>query len=55
MKTWQKILVAFVGSGLIGAATYSASLFPNMAVVLSGLTMSIAAGMTMLIGWAPSE
>jgi len=55
MKTWQKILVGFIGSGLSGGLTYTASLVPTWAVPLGLFSLAIVATMSVLIGWPPKN
>lgn len=53
MKTWMKIVIAVVGSGLIGGLTYSSSLYPVFGQVFSYLTLAISGIMSIAIGWPP--
>ncbi len=53
MKLWTKIVIGFVGSGLAGGLTYSASLMPTWAVPLGLFSLAITATMSILIGWPP--
>lgn len=55
MKTWQKVLVAFVGSGANGALTYASSQWPEYSAVVVPLVMAITAAMSMAIGWPKGE
>jgi len=51
MKQWMKILIAFVGSGAIGALTYAASIYPTWGSVLSYMTLAISGTMSIIISW----
>lgn len=53
MKLWQKVLIGFIGSGLAGGLTYTASLMPTWAVPLGLFSLAITATMSILIGWPP--
>ena len=53
MKNWMKILIAFVGSGSIGALTFMASLYPAWGGVLSYATLAISGTMSIIISWPP--
>jgi len=53
MKTWQKILTAFIGSGANGALTFAATQWPEYSTVTVPMVMAITAGMSLLIGWPP--
>lgn len=53
MKTWQKILVAFVGAGLTGACSFMSGQFPMWSVVLGATSIAISGAMSILIGWPP--
>ena len=55
LKTWQKFLIAFVGTGLQGGLTYSVSLFPEWSVVFSYLVLAIGGTMTIVISWPAKE
>ena len=51
MKLGTKIVIGFVGSGLAGGLTYTASLMPTWAVPLGLFSLAITATMSILIGW----
>jgi len=53
MKTWQKILIAVIGSGLNGGFAYCSGLFPTWSVVLGALSIAISGTMAILISWPP--
>jgi len=53
MKTWQKVVVATVGSGFIGGLTYSAGLYPEWSAVMSYVALSISGIMSIVIGFPP--
>lgn len=53
MKQWQKVLIAFVGSGSIGALTYASSLYPTWGSVFSFITLAISGTMSIIISWPP--
>lgn len=54
MKTWLKILIAFILTGGQGALTYSASLYPAWAQVFSYAVLALGGVSTLIIGW-PSK
>jgi len=41
MKTWQKILIVFVGGGSVWALSYIVSIKPDMAMILSSANATI--------------
>lgn len=53
MKTWQKVVVASVGSGFIGGLTYSSGLYPEWSAVMSYLALAISGILSIVIGWPP--
>ena len=53
MKTWQKVCIAVVGSGLIGGLTFASSIYPVWGSVFSYLTLAISGAMSIAIGWPP--
>ena len=53
MKTWQKILIGAIGSGIAGGLTYSASLMPTWAVPLGLFSLAVTATLSIAIGWPP--
>ncbi len=53
MKIWTKVIIGFVGSGLSGGLTYSASLFPTWAVPLGLFSLAVTATLSVAIGWPP--
>ena len=55
MKTWQKVLVGVVGSGLSGGLTYASSLLPTWSVPMGLFSLAITATMSILIGWPKTE
>lgn len=55
MKTWTKIVIAVVGSGVIGGLTYTASILPAWGMVFGSLNLAISGAMSLLIGWPPKS
>jgi len=55
MKTWQKVLIACVGSGLAGGLSYVSGIFPSWSVVFGALSLATTATMAILIGWSPTK
>ena len=55
LKNWQKIVIATIGSGLIGGLTYASSIYPVWGQVLSFVTLAISGAMSIIIGWPPRE
>jgi hypothetical protein len=55
MNKWQKIVLAMIGSGLIGGLTYASSLFPEWGQIATYLNLAISGTMSVLIGWPPKE
>lgn len=53
MKNWQKIVVAVVGSGILGGLGYSSALYPNLTGLFIAVGAIVAGTMTKLIGWTP--
>lgn len=55
MKTWMKVLIAVIGTGLQGGLTYSASVWTEWAQVFTYLVLAIGGTMTIVIGWPKSS
>jgi hypothetical protein len=53
MKTWMKILVAVIGSGIIGGLTYASSINVTWGAVFSYLNLAVSGAMSIAIGWPP--
>ena len=53
MKTWVKVLIAVVGSGLNGGFAYCSGLYPTWSVVLGALSVAVSGTMSIVIGWPP--
>ena len=51
MKTWVKVIIAVVGSGLNGGFSYCSGLFPTWSVVFGALSIAISGSMAIIIGW----
>lgn len=55
MKTWQKLLVVFVGGGLVWSLSYITSIKPELAMILSSGNATIVGLVGFLTGWVPQE
>lgn len=55
LKTWQKVLIAFIGTGAQGALTYGVSIFPAWAAVFSYLVLAIGGTMSIIISWPTKD
>lgn len=55
MKLWLKILIAFAGSGIVGALTFLSGQMPTWALVFGSVNVAITGTMSILIGWPPKE
>lgn len=55
MKTWQKILIIFVGCGLSAVFTYLTTVLPTWSVVLGGLQIADLATVGILTGYQPQS
>ena len=55
MKMWVKILIAFLGSGTIGALTFASGQMAEWATVFTYVNLAIGGAMSLLIGWPPKE
>lgn len=55
MKTWIKVLVAVIGSGVIGGLTYGASINPTWGMVFTYISMAVSGTMGILIGWPKKD
>lgn len=55
MKTWVKVLIAVVGSGVTGGLSFSSGLLPEWAVVFGALSVAVSGTMAILIGWPPKK
>lgn len=53
MKTWKKIVIAIIGSGLAGGLSYASGLFPTWSVVFGAVSLATTGTMAILIGWTP--
>jgi hypothetical protein len=53
MKTWQRILIAVVGSGLAGGFSYVSGLWPTWSVVFGALSLATTGTMAIMIGFTP--
>lgn len=54
MKTWQKILIIFVGCGLSAVFTYCTTIFPVWSTVFGGLQIADLATVGILTGFQPT-
>jgi TM2 domain-containing membrane protein YozV len=55
MKNWHKFVIAFIGTGLQGALTFSVSIYPAWAAVFSYLVLAIGGTMTIVISWPENK
>ena len=55
MKTWMKIVIAAVGSGIIGGLTYASSLNQTWGSVFSYINLAVSGTMSIAIGWPPKS
>lgn len=55
LKTWQKVVIAVIGSGAIGGLTYASSIYVAWGSVFSYLTLAISGTMSIVIGWPTKE
>ena len=55
MKTWMKIVIAVIGTGLQGGLTYSASIYTAWAQVFCYIVLAIGGAMTIIIGWPANK
>ena len=53
MKLWMKIIVAVVGSGLVGGLTFLASQNPTWGQVCTYGALAVSGAMSIAIGWPP--
>lgn len=55
MKTWQKILIVFVGGGVVWALSYVSSLQPGLAMILSSANATVVGLVAFLTGFRPTS
>jgi hypothetical protein len=55
MKTWLKILIAVVGSGINGGLTFSSSQFTEWSMVFGYIVLAVSGTMAILIGWPTKQ
>lgn len=55
MKTGYKILIAIVGSGIIGGLTFYAGVNTTWAGVFGYVNLAISGAMNIIIGWPAKE
>lgn len=53
MKTWVKILIAVVGSGINGGLTFASSQYPDWSMVFGYVVLAVSGAMSIVIGWPP--
>lgn len=54
MKIWQKILVVFIGGGIVWSLSYLSSIKPDLAMILSSANATIVGLVAFLTGWKPT-
>jgi len=55
MKTWQRILIVFVGGGIVWSLSYVTSIKPELAMILSSANATIVGLVGFLTGWQPQS
>lgn len=55
MKTWLKVLIAFIGSGAQGALTFASGYKPEWSQVFAYVVLAIGGTMSIVIGWPTKE
>ena len=53
MKTWHKILIVFVGGGVVWTLSYATGLKPELAMVLSSANATIVGLVAFFTGFTP--
>ncbi len=53
MKLWKKILIVFIGGGLVWALSFVSSVKPELAMILSSANATIVGLVAFLTGWQP--
>jgi len=51
MKTWTKITIAIVGSGINGGLAFASGLYPEWSMVFSSAVLVVSGTMSKLIGF----
>lgn len=54
MKTWQKLVVIFVGGGISWTSAFLISVWPDYAVVLASLSTAATATVGIMTGFKPT-
>jgi hypothetical protein len=55
MKTWQKMIIVCVSGAIVWGLSYTISIRPEMAMVLSTVNTSVVAICTFFTGFAKTE
>ena len=55
MKTWKKILIVFVGGGLVWALSYISSIKPDLAMILSSANATIVGLVAYFTGFVQTK
>lgn len=55
MKLWQKLLVVFVGGGIVWSLSYLSSIKPDLAMVLSSANATIVGLVAYFTGFKPTS
>jgi hypothetical protein len=53
MKLWQKILIVFVGGGIVWTLSYLTSVKPELAMILSSANATIVGLVAFFTGFTP--
>lgn len=55
MKTWKKILIVFIGGGLVWSLSFVSSIKPELAMILSSANAAIVGIVGYLTGFTPTS
>ena len=55
MKTWKKILIVFVGGGIVWALSYISSIKPEMAMILSSANATVVGLVAFFTGFTATK
>lgn len=51
MKTWKKVLIVFVGGGIVWSLSYLSSIRPELAMILSSANATVVGLVAFLTGF----
>lgn len=55
MKLWKKIIIVFIGGGIVWALSYISSIKPELAMILSSANATVVGLVAFLTGFTPNK